>query len=273
MSWAALPWQQTAWQRLLAAGQQDRLPHAWLLAGPAGTGKRHFATGMARWLLGDFAGAHPDLMVLTPDEGKTQIAVEALRETMARLALTSHRSGKRILQIEPADALNDSGVNSLLKTLEEPPAAAHLILITDRLMSLKPTLRSRCQILRPGIPTAEQKLAWQGPPDDAAQIQTWNEWLSGLARALHGVGTLDKTQVLPFLRWLLRAGTQTLAAQLHEPAAPKNMLERLPPRALSDWLAQAWSAHRALAGQSAVNPRLLLESLMIGLHEKASARS
>ncbi len=276
MRWQPLAWQQTAWERLLAAEKSGHLPHAWLLAGPMNIGKRHFAQGMAELLLKEsahlLAGGHPDLIRLSPEEGKSQIGVDALRDAMQRLALTSHSSGKRILQIEPVDALNDSGVNSLLKTLEEPPGAAHLILITSRLTSLKSTVRSRCQILRPGLPTSKQKLDWSGPEHDAADLENWSEWLTGLARALNGVGSLDRTQTVPFLRWLLREGTRALASQLSQSAQSQTIFSRLTPHALSDWLMQAWHAHRALAGQSAVNPRLLLESLMIGLYERASAK-
>lgn len=315
---AVLPWQQKAWSQLRSAARANRLPHAWLLAGPAGTGRHLFAGGMTGLLLCEqktsageacghcaschllSAGHHPDLIRLRPDEGKSQIAVESLREAMARLALTSHRGGRRVLLVEPADALNDNGVNALLKTLEEPPAAAHLILITERLMGLKATLRSRCQILRSGVPTPEQGMNWlqqhqpalteeirrafvHSPLLAGAQIEqeawepeAWTEMLNGLGQALHQVGVMSeksaKQQLLPCLRWLMRETTQSLRDHLRGGNVARPLFKRLSAAALSDWLLDAAQAHRALSGQSTVNARLLLESLMIGLYEKASAK-
>lgn len=311
MSWAALPWQQAAWAKVQAAAKDNRLPHAWLLAGPSGTGKRHFAQGMIELLLKEeatpdathqllAAGHHPDLIRLAPEEDKKQIAVEALREAMTRLTLSSHRGGRRILLVEPADALNDNGVNALLKTLEEPPAAAHLILITERLMSLKPTLRSRCQILRPGLPTAVQGLAWikQHAPDVPVEVaahfqraplnapteienqswdpQAWSELLGGMAAAFKRIEAMNqkdhKSQVLPCLRWLMREGVQALREHLQGADVARPIFSRLGAAALSDWLLEAAQSHRALAGQVSANPRMLLESLMIGLYENVSVK-
>ncbi len=312
MNWTALPWQQLAWAKVLAAAKSDRLPHAWLIAGPAGTGKRHFAQGMAELLLKEAAasdtahhllaaGHHPDLIRLAPEQDKKQIAVEALREAMQRLALSSHRGGRRILLIEPADALNDNGVNALLKTLEEPPAAAHLILITERLMSLKPTLRSRCQILRPGLPTAAQGLAWlkQHAPDVPAEVaahfarsplsaaaeveneswdpQGWAELLGGMAAAFKRIEAMNqkdrKNQVLPSLRWLMREALQSQREQLCGTGVARPLFGRLGASALSDWMLEVAQTHRALAGQISANPRMLLESLMIGLYERTTSKT
>jgi len=311
-----LPWQQTSWQQLLAGARQNRLPHAWLLAGPAGIGKHHFAQRLAGLLLCEdktardatcgvcpgchllAAGHHPDLIRLTPEEDKSQIAVETLRESMQRLALSSHRGGRRILLIDPADALNDSGVNSLLKTLEEPPAGAHLILLTERLMALKSTLRSRCQILRLPVPTVEQGKRWlqEQAPALPAQIaqhfarrptqalrQTesphwdpdrWAELFDGLAAAFGRIESLhkNKQQLLPCLCWLIREATLSLGAQLRGANDARPLLQKLGAQATSDWLLEAAQTHRALAGQTAANPRMLLESLMIGLYEKVSTK-
>jgi DNA polymerase III subunit delta' len=62
-------------------------------------------------------------------EGKSQVAIDDVRELIAALCLKSHRSGRRVGIIDPADAMNVNGANALLKTLEEPGAGALLVLV------------------------------------------------------------------------------------------------------------------------------------------------
>lgn len=179
-----LPWQHEAWKRVQDTRAAGRLPHAMLLAGPAGVGKRDFARALSASLLcerpaGDglpcgacrgcaqfAAGTHPNLLWLEREinektgKEKRDIAMEQLRETMETLTLSSHYGLSRVVVIDPADALNVNGVNALLKTIEEPPPGSHVLLISERPMALAPTLRSRCQTLRFPVPPREAALAW-----------------------------------------------------------------------------------------------------------------
>ena len=179
-----LPWHGSLWERVNEARRAGRLAHALLLAGAAGVGKRLFAMRLAASLLcervGDdgtpcgrcrgcvqrAAGTHPNLTWMTreinekTDKEKRDISMDQLRAMMERLSLASHYGHSRVVVIDPADALNTSGVNAVLKTVEEPPPGIHIVLISQRPMALAPTLRSRCQRLNLSLPSRDQAEAW-----------------------------------------------------------------------------------------------------------------
>jgi len=158
------PWQQKQWARLGDAFVQDRIPHALLLAGPSGLGLEHFAGCLAaRWLCTEpvanhacgqcracllfIAGNHPDMVRIEPEEAGKQIKVDAIRELIHFIQLSSQSGRGKIAVIAPAEAMNRSAANSLLKTLEEPPAGSTFVLITHQPAFLPVTIRSRCQRL------------------------------------------------------------------------------------------------------------------------------
>ncbi len=135
--------------------------HAYLLAGPPGSGKAAAARALAAELLAagadDPAGArrraladpspHPDLVWLRP--AGTQHLVEAVREqVIGQVAYRPFEGERRVFVIEAAEAMAEESQNALLKTLEEPPAFAHLILITAEPEALLETVRSRCRTVR-----------------------------------------------------------------------------------------------------------------------------
>lgn len=148
--------------RLALAGALATGPgHAYLFAGPPGTGKRAAARAFAAEILAigapDAADArrraaqdpspHPDLEWLTPPG--TQHLVDEVRERVIRGAAYRPFEGeRRVFVIEAADAMADESQNALLKTLEEPPAFAHLILLSAEPTALLETVISRCQEVR-----------------------------------------------------------------------------------------------------------------------------
>jgi len=185
------PWQQQPWQQLLCAVDQKSVPQALLLTGQKGMGKRLFAQAFAKLLLcqGDgiqrdntelestttlkFAchrckscnlfekGSHPDLEIITPEKEGGAIKIDQIRQTICLMNQTSQRKGYKIVLICPAEEMNRSAFNALLKMLEEPPARASLFILVSHQVSLLPaTIRSRCHQLVIKAPTKIDALAW-----------------------------------------------------------------------------------------------------------------
>jgi DNA polymerase-3 subunit delta' len=134
--------------------------HAYLFHGPAGSGKRDIARALAAALLSEGApdpreaaarvqsGAHPDLTWVSPSGAAEMLVSDIDEPVVAAATRTPFESTRRVFVIERADTMNDQSANRMLKTLEEPPPFAHLILITDRLGEVLPTIASRCQAVR-----------------------------------------------------------------------------------------------------------------------------
>ena len=146
---------------LIPALPPDGRPsHAYLFRGPAGTGKRSVARAFAAALLADGAGdpaaaadralrgTHPDLSWIRPSGAAEMLVSDIDEPVVAAAARTPFESARRVFVIEAAETMGDATANRLLKTLEEPPEYAHLILLTDRPGDLLATISSRCQHVR-----------------------------------------------------------------------------------------------------------------------------
>jgi DNA polymerase-3 subunit delta' len=110
------------------------------------------------------AGSHPDLRIIqrpVDDKGKrkTEIPVDSVRELTQFFSLRPALGGWRVAIIDAVDELNRFGANAVLKTLEEPPAKAVLLLISHGEQALLPTIRSRCRVLRCGPLNDREELA------------------------------------------------------------------------------------------------------------------
>ncbi len=157
------PWLDTQWQNMLQQIRQQRLPQALLIEGPSGMGRSALAQTLAQHVLCQnpntlpcghcrscslfLAGNHPDYLTAIPEEETKLIKVEQIRDVIAALEQRSHQGGYQVALIAPAHAMNRASANALLKTLEEPSAKVLIMLITDRLSALPPTVLSRCQRL------------------------------------------------------------------------------------------------------------------------------
>ena len=231
-------WNRPLWNNVLERRRRGAMPHALLLAGPAGLGKRAFGAALAALLLcenpGDAAcgscrscllvaaGSHPDRVELNlelRDDGKTlrtEIVVEQIRVLSQRLSMTAQFGGHQVALIDPADLMNTAAANALLKTLEEPGAGTVMILISDQFARLPATIRSRCQRLDFGLPNAAEAMAWlkrQGV-DGAAQALEAAAGNPGLALELaRGGGLALRTEVASDLAnlWARKAGPAEVA--------------------------------------------------------------
>jgi DNA polymerase-3 subunit delta' len=158
-----------------------------------------------RWITAD---QHPDVSRLSPQEDSEYIKVEAVRDLMTDLALTSHGRGYKVAILAPAHALYPNAAHALLKTLEEPSARTLLLLVTSQPSRLLATLRSRCSKLRLRGPTRPQAVSFltaargAGPWDEAlaatgagpfdlldADATALAELRADTLRTLHEIGT------------------------------------------------------------------------------------
>ena len=164
--------QVAAFRRAIQGG---RLSQGYLLAGPSGVGKRLFAETLAASLMCSSgqetldacgtcdsckqvkANTHPDLLRVACPPDKREIPIELLagsREKRGReglcyeLSLKPMVADRRIAIIDDVEKLNVASANTLLKTLEEPPARALFFLVVNGVESVLPTIRSRCQLVR-----------------------------------------------------------------------------------------------------------------------------
>jgi DNA polymerase III subunit delta' len=206
---------------VLGAAVAGRPSHAYLLHGPAGTGKRAAARAVAAELLARGApdpenvrarvahGAHPDLTWVVPSGAHEMLRRDVAESVVAAAAHTPFEARHRIFVLERADTMNDEAANALLKTLEEPPAYVVLLLLTDRPSQVLPTIASRCQPVR-FDPVAPAVLAerLQAHGIDAAQAE---------AAARLGLGDGERALALAAGDGpALRAGAEAFArAALH----------------------------------------------------------
>ena len=178
--------QSEAEQHLIDAFHSGRMAHAWMICGPKGIGKATLAYRFARYALAhkrdqagpglfgdDLSEALPQSLYMEPeapvfqrvaasghgdllcverslnDRGKlrSEIVVDDVRQVGGFLSLTASEGGWRIVIIDSADEMNRNAANAVLKTLEEPPDRALLLLVTHNPGRLLPTIRSRCRKL------------------------------------------------------------------------------------------------------------------------------
>lgn len=161
------PWLEAPYASQVAAIDDGRLPHALLIHGPGGWGEPILAEALALRLIDRepsatpvAAIAHPDLRWIVPEGAGEQIGIDAVRAVADFIVRTPQIAPRKIAVITNADALNPHAANALLKTLEEPPADSYLILVSDSLRDLLPTLRSRCRLVAVRPPAAALALAW-----------------------------------------------------------------------------------------------------------------
>jgi DNA polymerase-3 subunit delta' len=149
------------------------------------------------------AGNHPDFRLLVPaadlpareddaddaEEGEVveatavtgkakkapsrEIVIDQVRRIGEFLGVSSHRGGRRVVLLAPAEALNAPAANALLKMLEEPPPGAVFLVVSDQVDAVLPTIRSRCVLVRVPAPPWGEALQWlrgQGVDDAEARL-------------------------------------------------------------------------------------------------------
>ena len=247
MSFKEVIGQDSAISLLKAAYRQNRISHAYVFVGLDGTGKKKTALNFAKLLVCELpekeepcdrcssclkvnALNHPDIQWVSP-EGQF-IKIDTIREACRRLNLVGFESNRKVLIILGAQSLNEESSNALLKTLEEPTAHTVILLITDTLKSILPTIASRCQriIFSPLKEELIQSVLshqWGTPPEETVYLARISGGSLGKALLYHKEGLftrknrmisdiLDKDYPLEnFVEMSLRDRSER-SAQIHE---------------------------------------------------------
>lgn len=221
MAWQGIEGHDAVAAMFAQAENHGRIAGSYLFIGPPGVGKGAFARALAKSLTCPSpqpglvacgrcasctqadAGSHPDIDIVTKPEDRSTIPLEAfigdaehrMREGLCwRILLKPALGGRRVAIVLDADHLTDEAANCLLKTLEEPPAGAVMILVGTGLERQLPTIRSRCQVVRfkPLAPETVRRLvgeelARRGDETAAATIAT---------AAAASDGSLDRARLL-----------------------------------------------------------------------------
>ncbi|NWN90469.1 DNA polymerase III subunit delta' [Marinobacter adhaerens] len=176
-----MPWLKTSWQTVQERLADGRFPHALLVTGESGVGKRAWADAVSELLLctsplNSEAGApvacgrcrqcelvaassHPDVRAFSPEKSR-MIRVDQVR-SLSEFAVSSPQVAERkVAIIDRADQLNINAANALLKTLEEPAPDFVLLLLQESGRPVLPTIRSRCQVVPLPVPSAGQANEW-----------------------------------------------------------------------------------------------------------------
>ncbi|MCP4276648.1 MAG: hypothetical protein GY779_09880 [Gammaproteobacteria bacterium] len=169
--YGSLPWLVEQRQQLTDLVAADRCPHALLIQGAEGSGRRHLALWVASEILGmdpsrglesdpDTEVGHPDFRAIEVLADKTRIGTDQIRALIEFINLTSYSANAKVVVIYPADTMVKNAANALLKTLEEPPANTFILLICESLVRLPATIVSRCQRIRIPPPPEQMALDW-----------------------------------------------------------------------------------------------------------------
>ncbi len=270
-------WQDPVREEFRKRLQGDRLAHAFLLSGQSGTAKQQLAVEMAAALLclenswpacGNCrscqllaSGAHPDFRTLTFEPNKsgkfrTEILIDQVRDLISFLQLTTTISEKKAALIFPAEAMNRNAANALLKTLEEPPGDAVIILLSHDPSRLAVTITSRCQKLQVRTPDTDTALAWLMEPGGVDEVDAKIALQAAAGSPLHARSMLSEEGADHFK--LVNETLQSMLEGRCKTSGAMSALGEIDPERLWTWLSlsaarrfrQNMSEHAVIAGLS-----------------------
>lgn len=161
-----------------------------------------------------------------------EIKIDQIRALASFMNISTHRHGKRVIVLYPAEALNEMAANALLKTLEEPAPDTLFLLVTNSIDRLLPTILSRCRKFALNMPSTEQALAWmqkQGISDAAGWLaQEGGAPLAASAQAQAG----NREEIDALLALLVKPSAESLLKTAER-------LQKIPASKLVTWL-QRW---------------------------------
>jgi len=262
-----------------------------------------------RWYL---AGSHPDVRLVEPEatalalgraaagaeEGdeepakekrkpSIQIRIEQTRGLADFLNLASHRGGRRIAIVHPAEDMNSATANSLLKGLEEPPAGAMFILVSHRPASLLPTIRSRCVPVPVPLPEPKAAAAWLAS-QGVGKPERWLAFAGGAPLRALEYATGERGEAIERVLVALASGNRSSLAEAKNREELEPLAEVLQKMALDRAFAQlagctkyggatvpgdarAWLAYAREMGRNRqlarhpLNPKLFAAEMVAGM--------
>ncbi len=202
-------------QRFLRLRRSGRLAHAYLLTGPAGSGKLTTAMAVARLIVCEApdaggapcdrvcsacrrvdSGNYPDVVLLKSEDGRT-IKIAGVRELINRMPLRPFEAACKVFIIRNIEELTLEGANALLKTLEEPANNTLLILTSSVPEKTLETIRSRCHQI-PFLPASTGQVAaalmaeCSLSEEEARFLSGFSRGCLTLARRGHEEGLLER---------------------------------------------------------------------------------
>lgn len=245
------PWQHTQWAQLANRTQH---PHAYLFHGPQGIGKHVLAQRLGQLLLCSnpqqhqpcgqcksclllSAGSHPDFYAVQPEEADKAIRVDQIRALVDFVGTTAQLGGRKLVLLDPAEAMNTQAANALLKSLEEPSGDTVLLLVTHQLSSLLPTIRSRCVKQACRVPSPSEAVRWlqaqlpEVSKEDLAQLLSLARGFPLQAFRLHEQGAVQWQNLMLEELDKLRQGQQW-------PSAVADAWQAIPLLLIFDWFYQ-----------------------------------
>ncbi len=153
--------------------------------------------GVCRSCKKSLRGLHPDIIRVTPPEGKREIPIDTVREVRAEAVVLPNEADRKVFIIEQADLMKEAAQNAFLKTLEEPPRHARFILSAENPAGLLDTVRSRC---------AEIRVRTENTEADAASAELAKRFFDAvrqggltLAEFTYSLEKLDREKMLMFI--------------------------------------------------------------------------
>ena len=176
--------------------------------------------------------AEPTKTAKAGKSASKEIKIEQIRALSDFMNISTHRRGRRVILLHPAEALNSVAANALLKTLEEPPPDTVFIMVSNNIDRLLPTILSRCRKVPLGLPDAAEALAWL----KAQNVNDAESWLAEQGGA--PLAALAEAQSGS------REAINALLAHLAKPTADTvlktaDMLQKSAPADVTAWL-QRW---------------------------------
>jgi DNA polymerase-3 subunit delta' len=227
-------WQSKPFQQLWQTRKEGRLPHALLFVGPKGTNKAALADEFSRAMLCEqvsqdgqschechtcrllIGRAHPNVLWVEPEKAGAAIKIDQVRAVNDFVSQTAMQGEYKIVILHPADEMNVSAANALLKTLEEPSSGSLLILISDQQGHLPATVLSRCQRVVFPRPDQDKVLEWMSvQPSRQSLFQTLLSLAEGKGNPLQSAADLQEHDPIILLDFLLSWVVDLLRLQLN----------------------------------------------------------